>query len=275
MTSSSDLASSSLKDLLKICRSHALQLPSQLPEDKQYYVDLILRHRQVMRDAAASEESGSVVDAGEGSMSEGYVRVNSASALSALEGKEGEEAAGAALMHDIEYDDEEEDFARSPAVQKITEILQNIGERSGDACVIRAGTNLAVLTLLLSSLSLCVCVRASAVFDYLEHQTSIPRFYWLVVIVLTLSISIFLWIGPLAVWCVDNARHRGRPHGMRRFSYALSLHDRVHSIILVSNFICFVYPAYRTFKTLEGKFLPEQQFEGIEENQSIEVHRFW
>lgn len=43
---------------------------------------------------------------------------------------------------------------------------------------------------------------------------------------------------------------------------------------LRSDFICFIYPAYRTFKTLEGKFLGHQ-FDGVVEDQSIEVHRYW
>lgn len=55
MGDNSDLANSSLRDLLKICRSHALLLPAQLPEDKHFYVDLIRRHRSAMRQAADSE----------------------------------------------------------------------------------------------------------------------------------------------------------------------------------------------------------------------------
>lgn len=55
--------------------------------------------------------------------------------------------------------------------------------------------------------------------------------------------------------------------------------------VVGSNFICFIYPAYRTFQTLEGKFLLpglptgveqlEQTPGDVEEDNAIEVHRYW
>jgi len=79
------------------------------------------------------------------------------------------------------------------------------------------------------------------VFDWLERHTSIQRFYWLVLLILLCCSSIFLYVGVLAVF----------------------------------NFVCFIYPAYQTHKTLEGRYLPGALFDGIEENHSIEVHRYW
>jgi len=102
--------------------------------------------------------------------------------------------------------EEDEEFLRSPAVQRITTFLQNF-----------------------------------ALFDYLERHTSVPRVYWLMLLLIALSIAIFCWVGVLAV----------------------------------CNFICFVYPAYRTYKTLEGRGLSPSEFRRIDDDESIEVHRFW
>lgn len=181
-SSSSNLASSSLKDLLKICRSHALQLPAELPEDKQFYIDMIVQHRQMkaaaMAAAAALDSAPSAsaladtvadaittvtttstvnmsriterrrvtappppVDADEAEedliLREGYVEVSATLEGSTRdEREEGEVIAGDAAddappgaeANDVPFDEEEDEFARSPVVQKITNVLQNIGE---------------------------------------------------------------------------------------------------------------------------------------------------
>ena len=108
--------------------------------------------------------------------------------------------------------------------------------------------------------ALCFLPCPPAIFDFLERHTAIPRFYWLVVLLLVLCLSMLLWIGPLAV----------------------------------CNFICFVYPAYKTYQTLEGKGLlgsassssaatstttpggpSAETIVDQEEDQSIEAHQHW
>lgn len=128
-----------------------------------------------------------------------------------------------------------------------------------------------------------------AIFDYLEQKTSLKRFWWFVFLVLTVSATIFTWIGPLAVWSVARAVEWtgatsedvvsrevvSRVHLLLLLSLLFALSPLVSShVVVISNFICFVYPAYRTFKTLEGKYVAGH-FEEVEENQSIEVHRYW
>src|SRR5690606_22026915 len=107
-----------------------------------YYVDLILQHRSAMRAARGGdeeeEEEGEMEGEGEPASedNEEFVKVNrrfsrthsrgNSSMPSSDDNKEAMEGEG-----DVVYDEEEDEedaFARSPAVQKITNILQNIGQ---------------------------------------------------------------------------------------------------------------------------------------------------
>lgn len=203
---SDPLASASLKDLIKVCRSHGLSLPPSLPTDKSFYLDLLARHSAEVRTERQGEREGEASPPQE--MDDEYVHLSraSAAALAALAAGEGKEALEG-VEGEVQYSEEsEEELVRSPAVQKITAVLQNIG-----------------------------------IFDYLERHTGIARFYWFVMLTLIVCAAIFAWIG----------------------------------VIAVCNFICFIYPAYMTYKTLEGNYLPAAQFDGIEEDRSIEVHRYW
>jgi len=58
-------------------------------------------------------------------------------------------------------------------------------------------------------------------FDWLERHTGVARFWWFLLLVSLACLCVFWYVGVLAV----------------------------------CNFVCFVYPAYQTFKTLEGKYL--------------------
>lgn len=220
-----DLAQSSLKDLLKICRAHSIMMPEVLPKDKQFYVDLIVRHReaagmagagagamfgeaqaamsaaaasssfardpvlplqregapdsddfvQVWRDdslsssvaqaaypgadlrsrassrasaaaasfvsavAAAASSASSSIAAAMPSAAPSAAAAAAAPAAPSQEGKEAIEASQNKEGGDsgeVEYPDDEEDeadaeFIRSPFVQKITSVLQNIGTKRG------------------------------------------------------------------------------------------------------------------------------------------------
>jgi len=64
-----DLAQSSLKDLLKICRAHSIMMPEVLPKDKQFYVDLIVRHREAAGMAGAGAGAGAMFGEAQAAMS--------------------------------------------------------------------------------------------------------------------------------------------------------------------------------------------------------------
>ena len=363
-SASSALASSSLKDLLKICRSHSILLPEVLPKDKHYYIDLILRHRaeagrladdpfaeagkgnpfagetgrgNPFADAGEEAEggfSGTIEGAEVGAGGSGDAREDadwgaSQSSLAALRASSASfgndddfvevshRAATAAAAAPSAPEQQEHDDA--PLADRHVQVRHRGSKSSAagaaappvfafNAASSAEGASSATLPALSASASYAAAAASVppqpsaplndrglspgeaalaahdvvyddedeeftrtpavqritsiladiALFDWLESRTGVKRFYCFMLGVTLACAGILTYIGPLAV----------------------------------ANFICFVYPAYQTYKTLEGKYLPESmrgqylqesvgvgagnEDEGsVSSDASVEVHRYW
>jgi hypothetical protein len=278
MSASSELAASSLKDLLKICRSHLLTLPDPLPKDKQYYVDLIVRHRAALRggeyyapedlpaaaSSAAVHEGESYADAvqmsvaasaaagaryaaaqgregfgsfsGRGSRSSSidHVGVDEAAAPSfahvAVRARRGAMHASAAPLAAIPLPialpvasaAAAASSASSSSSAASSSVLSPDPEYDdGDDDAADDDEGVAEFTRSPAVQKIMAILSNIAVFDWLERHTGVGRFWWLVLLIALACFGVFWSVGVLAV----------------------------------CNFVCFVYPAYQTFKTLEGKYL--------------------
>lgn len=364
---STDLANSSLKDLLKICRSHALRLPDPLPKDKHFYVDLIRQHREAQRNTvetyAQEDEQESKQEReqdvhvpyqrleeeeapplprrvssrrGGDSAEATYARMQEANALAASTAagkKYAEQIAESVHGRRDSVDDEYVQVSRetlppaspprasapqlqlrprgpaqivaslSAAVSSVSATVASVSSTVAPPVAEAASAVAAAAAPLVSAAAAAAAaavpsanananahqaaavhdayddaadaeefIRSPAVqkitqllqnmaaFDYIERHTGVPRFYSAALLATLLCIGIFYFIGVLAV----------------------------------CNFVCFVYPAYQTYKTLEGKYLspaaasvgnkrsslsadPRQRVRvgSIDDDRSIDLHSYW
>ncbi len=292
-SSSSSLSSSTLKDLLKICRSHNFLLPDPLPSDKGFYIDLINRHRQMM----STSSGGEVYEQQDIAMDkEGQTTTTAAAAAAAAARSQREVAASAAAGQRYAQQqqggegvaDESPDLSFSkvstrlrraappppsaaasaassalPAALSIPAVAADVSSGSSSSSFAASAAEQPLISIPGVSpdpvydeegeggeggggggggdgdgddddggeeefirspavQKITQVLQNIAAFDYLERHTGVARFYWLALIVSVLSIGLFLYVGVLAV----------------------------------CHFVCFIYPAFQTFKTLEGKYLP-------------------